>query len=139
MKIIVLLILIISIASCSCPRVSNETFIRDTTYIAVPEIIQGDYIPQIINDTLIQYVNIKNTDTVLKLQYYPKLKTGNYFFKPDTIRVNVRDTLVKAQTTYVTEKVGFFKLLGYGALGFGIGILAIVLLAQYFTRKKLVV
>jgi len=136
MKIFVLLILIISVAGCSAPRVKNETFIRDTTYIVLPPIIQGSGTPQILNDTIIQYIETRLNDTIVKLQYKPIEKIFTYFVKPDSVKVQVRDTLIKNEVSYIVEKMSFFKLLGYIALGFGTGVLAIVLLAQYFANKK---
>lgn len=118
--------------SLSCSGVkTHEVFIRDTTYIKVPEIIQGSGTPQIITDTLVEYVKIKGNDTVVKFQYLPAKRIVEYVVKPDTVRFSVRDTLYntkieeKIVETPLLSKIGLVLL---GAL--------LLLIALAFVKEK---
>ncbi|MBX3044906.1 MAG: hypothetical protein KF896_14435 [Ignavibacteriae bacterium] len=134
MKITVLFALIvISISGCCSGRTTNQVFIRDTTYIKVPEIIQGEGTPQIITDTLIEYVKIKDTDTVLKIKYRPPKGLMEYMIKPDTVRFDVRDTLYSIK---IEERIIETPLMSkIGLLLAGVAI-ALVGLAIYKERKN---
>ena len=110
------LILISFLGSCCSGRTTNEVFIRDTTYVKVPPIIEGSGTPQIITDTLVEYVKIKDTDTVLKIKYRPPKGLMEYMIKPDTVRFQVRDTIYNTKVeeriieTPLLSKIGLLLL-----------------------------
>jgi len=133
MKIIVLFALIVSLIGCSSGRTTNEVFIRDTTYIKVPEIIQGGGTPQIITDTIIQYSELKGIDTVVKFQWLPAKKIVEYVVKPDTVKFNVRDTIYKSIIVEKIVETPFLAKIGLIFFGF---VLTLIGIAIYNERIK---
>lgn len=115
-KIIILFALAIISISC-CPNATKETLIRDTTYVKVPEIIYGEGTPQIINDTIIKYVEIKDTDTIVRIAYLPQKSKIEYMIKPDTVKFQVRDTLYKSNTVEKVIETPFLSKVGLVFLG----------------------
>lgn len=95
-------IVISLLSGCCSGRTTNEVFIRDTTYIKVPEIIHGEGKPQFVTDTLIQYSELRGIDTVIKISYLPSKNVIKYVIKPDTVRFSIRDTLYN---TKIEEKL----------------------------------
>lgn len=123
MKITVLFALIvISISGCCSGRTTNQVFIRDTTYIKVPDLIQGEGTPQIVTDTIIKYSELKGVDTVIQISYLPQKNVIKYVIKPDTVRFQVRDTLYNTKIekevieTTMMSKIGIFFLGALAAL-----------------------
>lgn len=133
MKIIVLFVLIVSLIGCSSGRTTNEVFIRDTTYIKVPEIIQGSGTPQIVTDTIIKYSEIRGIDTVIQISYLPAKNVIKYVIKPDTVRFQVRDTLYNTKVEKELIETPFLSKIGLIFLGIALTLIGI---AIYNERKK---
>lgn len=129
----ILLFVLITISVACCPKVSRETFIRDTTYVKVPEIIHGTGTPQIVTDTLVEYIKVKGIDTIVKFQYLPAKRIVEYVIKPDTVRFNVRDTLYNTKVEEKIIQTPFMSKIGLVLLGAVLTFLAIVL---YRESKK---
>lgn len=136
MKTILLLILIsLSIAGCCSGRTTNQVFIRDTTYIKVPEIIQGSGTPQIVTDTIIQYSEVNGIDTIIKISYLPSKNLIKYVIKPDTVYFQVRDTLYNSTIERINVETPFLAKLGIFLAGIAIALIAFALYQQ---RNKLI-
>ena len=123
----------ISLGACCSGRTTNEVFIRDTTYIKVPDVIQGSGTPQIITDTLVEYVKIKGIDTVVKFSYLPAKRIVEYIVKPDTVRFQVRDTLYNTKVEERIIETPIMSKIGLVLAGIAI---ALVGIAVYRERQK---
>jgi len=134
-SILILILISISILSgcCSGKNVANQTFIRDTTYIKVPEWIVGSGTPQIVTDTLVEYVKIKGSDTIVKFQYLPAKRLIEYVVKPDTVFFQVRDTLYSTKIEERIIETPFMSKLGLVLAGIALGLIGI---AIYKENKK---
>ena len=134
MKITLFFVLIaISLVGCCSGRTTNQVFIRDTTYIKVPDLIQGEGTPQIVTDTIIKYSELKGIDTVIQISYLPQKNVIKYVIKPDTVRFSVRDTLYN---TKIEEKIIETPIMSkIGLLLAGVA-MALVGLAIFKERKK---
>jgi hypothetical protein len=134
MKITLLFALLaISIWGCCSGRTTNEVFIRDTTYIKVPEIIQGSGTPQIVTDTLIEYVKINGNDTVVKFKYLPAKRIVEYVVKPDTVKFQVRDTLFNTKIEEKIIETPLMSKIGLVLLGMALAIVGFII---YKESKK---
>ena len=88
--------------SCTCEPVIQKQYIRDTIIRIAPPIIIDSGKAQIVNDTLIQYVNIKNNDTIIRIKYFPKTEYVSVYAKPDTAYITFKDTVT---TTEIKEVI----------------------------------
>lgn len=132
MRFALLFITSLILVSC-CPKISNTTFIRDTTYVKVPEIIQGEGTPQIVTDTLVEYVKIKELDTVIRFSYLPGKRIVEYLVKPDTVRFDVRDTLYSTKIQEKVIQTPLMSKIGLVLLGAALTFLILIL---YRESKK---
>lgn len=106
MKKLLFILIIFSIYLTSCKQ-CEPTFIhvniRDTIIKVIPKIIIDSGKAQIVNDTLIQYVSVKNNDTIIKIKYYPKTKLVNVYAKPEPEYITYRDTVTTIQIKEVIK------------------------------------
>jgi hypothetical protein len=98
------LILISFLGSCCSGRTTNEVFIRDTTYIVKPKEVRFSDTITKIDSSYMEYLrkNHNDTDTLIYIKFYPEKRKLEGVFKPDTVRVAVRDTLYN---TKIEEKI----------------------------------
>jgi hypothetical protein len=123
-------IVISLLSGCCSGRTTNEVFIRDTTYIKVPEIIQGTGKPQIVTDTLIEYVKIEGNDTVVKFKYLPAKRIVEYVVKPDTVRFSVRDTLYNTKIEEKLIETPIMSKIGLVLAGIAISLVGIAVFRE---------
>lgn len=106
MKKILFILIIFSIYLTSCKQ-CEPTYIhvniRDTIIKVIPKIIIDSGKAQIVNDTLIQYVSVKNNDTIIKIKYYPKTKLVNVYAKPEPEYIIYKDTVTTVQIKEVIK------------------------------------
>lgn len=101
----ILIIFCIYLTSCkNCEPTIIQTEIRDTVFTIVPKIIIDSGKAQIVNDTLIQYVNIKNNDTIIRIKYFPKTEYISVYAKPDTAYITFKDTVTTVQYKEVIKE-----------------------------------
>lgn len=100
----ILIIFCIYLTSCKqCEPTYIHVNIRDTIIKVIPKIIIDSGKAQIVNDTLIQYVSVKNNDTIIKIKYYPKTKLVNVYAKPEPEYITYRDTVTTIQIKEVIK------------------------------------
>lgn len=106
MKKLLFILIIFSIYLTSCKQ-CEPTYIhvniRDTIIKVIPKIIIDSGKAQIVNDTLIQYVSVKNNDTIIKIKYYPKTKLVNVYAKPEPEYIIYKDTVTTVQIKEVIK------------------------------------
>ncbi len=119
---IIILSLILFIGCKNCEPTFIQTEIRDTIFKVVPKIIIDSGKAQIVNDTLIQYVNIKNNDTIIRIKYFPKTEYVSVYAKPDTAYIMFKDTITTIQYKEVIKdtpiKDFFMYVMGFILLAF---------------------
>jgi hypothetical protein len=135
MKLLCYAILFAFLAGCASEPASKvQVFIRDTVYTVVPPAIVDSGIAQTVTDTLVRFVQIRNTDTVADIRYYPIEKFVKYWLQPDTVRITARDTLVKSEVIEKVIETTWFEKFGIAALGAVVALIAIALIALW--KKK---
>lgn len=119
---IIILSLILFIGCKNCEPTIIHTEIRDTIFKVVPKIIIDSGKAQIVNDTLIQYVNIKNNDTIIRIKYFPKTEYVSVYAKPDTAYITFKDTVTTTEIKEVIKdtpiKDFFMYVMGFILLSF---------------------
>jgi hypothetical protein len=101
----ILIIFCIYLTSCKqCEPTYIHVNIRDTIIKVIPKIIIDSGKAQIVNDTLIQYVSVKNNDTIIKIKYYPKTKLVNVYAKPEPEYIIYKDTVTTIQIKEVIKE-----------------------------------
>lgn len=96
----------------------------------MPEIIQGEGSPQIISDTLVEYVKIREKDTVIRFSYLPAKRIVEYLVKPDTVRFDVRDTLYSTKIEERIIQTPFMSKIGLVLLGGALTFLILILVKE---------
>ncbi len=112
-RIIFILAILIYLTSCTCEPVIQKQYIRDTIIRIAPPIIIDSGKPQIITDSIIQYIREKGKDTIIKVQYLPKEKIITVYAKPDTINLFQTDTLMITEFKEVIKENGVTTTLLY--------------------------
>lgn len=119
---IIILSLFLFVGCKNCEPTFIQTEIRDTIFTVVPKIIIDSGKAQIVNDTLIQYVNIKNNDTIIRIKYFPKTEYVSVYAKPDTAYIMFKDTITTIQYKEVIKdtpiKDFFMYVMGFILLAF---------------------
>jgi len=130
-RILFILVIILYLSSCTCEPVIYKQYIRDTIIKIAPPIITDTGKPQIITDTLIEYIREKGKDTIIRVKYLPKERIITVYAKPDTINLFRTDTLSITEVKEVPQSTPLKDFFMY-AMGF---ILLIILF--YFAYKYL--
>ncbi len=128
---IIILSLILFVGCKNCEPTFIQTEIRDTIFKVVPKIIIDSGKAQIVNDTLIQYVNIKNNDTIIRIKYFPKTEYVSVYAKPDTAYIMFKDTITTIQYKEVIKENGVTTTLLY-IFGIGLVLALIFILLRLF-------
>lgn len=123
------LVLALILSGCGA---TQKTIITDNPVVIVPQVIR-DTLTAVVHDTVVTAVRIERRDTVLSVQYFPKTKTVTVYAKPDTIRLQDRDTMSIVVGTTRAEKWGF-RVEGVLYL---LGALAVAAVAIFGTRLML--
>lgn len=97
--IISFLVLFVLLGGCkSAPEIRQITIIRDTVYNVTPKpIIDSGKVKavRIEGESILQHLRTRGNDTVVRIEYRPSKQMIKWLIKPDTVKVNVRDTVVK--------------------------------------------
>jgi hypothetical protein len=94
--LIVLSLLVFFLAGCS-PTVRYIDRVQVDTLTIVPPPVIKELPAQVITDTVIIGTYVKDTDTVIKIKYYPLEQKFNLKVKPDTIKILRIDTVTTTQ------------------------------------------
>lgn len=109
-KYFYILIVSLIIGGCSTTRYIDKTETVITDKVIVPPVIKDTVYVTYTDSVMIQGEKIVKIDTVIKVQYYPKLKKFYINVKPDTI--TLRDTLQIIKTTVITKEASWLQTNG---------------------------
>jgi hypothetical protein len=110
MILVIVAEIIFLMTGCSTTVVHDRLIIRDTTYIVQPPVIIDSGKAQIVYDSLVRFIrrNRKDTnDTIIDIRYLPGTHEIFWKIKPDSVKIYVRDTTFKTETT-VTQAPSMF-------------------------------
>lgn len=125
----------IALGGCTTPGIEyRTTTIRDTVIVVQPPPVEAQIPVTTVTDTLIQGYKMQGRDTVWNVRYLPYYKSFFVNYKPDSIRIPVRDTLIQYQPQTVVEETPFMSKVGLVTIGGLVGFFGIYLLAWYKTR-----
>lgn len=133
-----LLIIFLFVVSCT-PQITNkEIFIRDTTYIIKPKEVRFTDTITKVDSSFVEYLrkNHNDTDTLIYVKFYPVEKKIQGVFKPDTIRITARDTLIKNETIEKIIETPFWSKVGIYMSG--LVTFAILILVYYLFKVKII-
>ena len=137
MKLIIFLIIIIALNACSSYVPVKETFIRDTVYSIVPKKIIDSAHANIWTDTLIRVIRENSVnDTIVDIQVQPTTHEVFWKIQPDTVRIPVRDTLIKTQIQTEIIETPFLSKIGLVFVGFFCTCLIGFLICNLIKNKK---
>lgn len=97
---LILTLAFVLIGCKSAPEIRQTTIIRDTVYKVVPKpIIDSGKVKavRIEGESILQHLRTRGNDTVVRIEYRPSKQMIKWRIKPDTVQVNVRDTITKYQ------------------------------------------
>lgn len=105
--IISFLVLFVLFGGCkSAPGIRQTTVIRDTVYKVVPKpIIDSGKVKavRIEGESILQHLRTRGNDTVVRIEYRPSKQMIKWRIKPDTVQVNVRDTITKYEVKHAPQ------------------------------------
>lgn len=128
------IILLFIVAACKTQVETREVYIRDTTYVAKPPVIIDSGKAQVVTDTVVRYIEVKDRDTITDIRYLPGRTEFKWKIQPDTVRITARDTLVNTKVEYRVVETPFMSKVGLVALGIFLALAG--LSAWYFTRNR---
>lgn len=82
----------------SAPEIRQTAIIRDTVYNVVPKpIIDSGKVKavRIEGQSILQFLRLQGTDTLINVDYNPADSVMKVKAKPDTVKIRIRDTVVK--------------------------------------------